>query len=158
MTNVILEVAASAYQTLARSAAEGVLAAIAARISGDEARHASSFFRFALRRVESAADPGREQLDALTVLRFWLNEMQQVTHPVNQMLERLRGDDPGQGALQTLSFGFASVKRRIARIVGLLIDTPLSAPEDVLPALKQMTGDVHGRQQDGSHRRLSRGD
>lgn len=145
-TNVISEVtAAAAYQALARAAAEPVLADLAGRISGDEARHAASFFRFVLRRIETAPDVGRERLDALKVLHFWLNEMQQVTHPVNQMLERLRADDPGEGALQALSFDFASVKRRITRIVGLLIDAPLRAPEDVLPALKQMTGDVHGR-------------
>ena len=149
VTNVVSEVtAAAAYQTLARTAGEPVLAEIAASISGDEARHGSSFFRFALRRVESASDPGRERLDALKVLHFWLNEMQQVTHPVNQMLERLRNDHSGEAALSSLSFDFGAVRSRVTRMVGLLIDLPLQAPDHVLPALKQMTEEAHGRRQD----------
>jgi ferredoxin len=146
VTNIISEVtAAAAYQTMARFCGEPVLAEIAGFISADEARHAASFFRFARHRLESAEDPARERLDALKVLHFWLNEMQQVTHPVNQMLERLRSDTTGSEALSALSFDFGSVKRRVISMVGLLIDAPLRTPEDVFPALKQMTGDRQDR-------------
>ena len=41
-------------------------------------------------RLERAARPDRERLDAIKVLHFWLNANQQVTHPVNQVLERVR--------------------------------------------------------------------
>ena len=146
VTNVVSEVtAASAYWTMARFGGEPVLAEIAGFISADEARHAASFFRFARRRLEGAEDTARERLDALKVLHFWLNEMQQVTHPVNQMLERLQADDAGSEALSALRFDFGAVKRRITGMIGLLIDCPLRAPEDVLQTLKQMTADVQSR-------------
>jgi ferredoxin len=146
VTNVVSEVtAASAYRTMARAGAEPVLTQIAGFIAADEARHAASFLRFARRRLESAEDPARERLDALKVLHFWLNDMQQVTHPINQMLDRLRADATGSDALTTLSFDFGAIKRRVTRMIGLLVDVPLATPDDVLPELKRLTGDVQAR-------------
>jgi ferredoxin len=146
VTNVVSEVtAASAYRTMARAGAEPVLTQIAGFIAADEARHAASFLRFARRRLDSAEDPARERLDALKVLHFWLNDMQQVTHPINQMLDRLRADATGSDALTTLSFDFGAIKRRVTRMIGLLVDVPLATPDDVLPELKRLTGDVQAR-------------
>jgi hypothetical protein len=144
VTNIISEVtAAHAYHTMAVTAREPVLSAIARRISGDEARHASAFFRYADRRIATARDPDRERLDALKVLHFWLSDSGQVTHPINQMLERLRDDAEGAG--QALEFDFASVNRRVTRLVGVLVDRALARPEDVLAALTDLTASVHAR-------------
>lgn len=144
VTNVISEItAAHAYQTMAAAVREPVLAAIARRISGDEARHASAFFRYADRRIASASDPERERLDALKVLHFWLNDSGQVTHPINQMLERLGASSDGAG--DALAFDLTPVKRRVTRLCGLLVDLPLTRPEDVLAALTELTGRVHAR-------------
>src|SRR5262245_40185876 len=144
VTNVISEVtAAHAYHAMAVTAREPVLAAIARRISGDEARHASAFFRYADRRVAEARDPDRERLDALKVLHFWLNESGQVSHPINQMIERLRGS--ADGADQAIRFNLAAVNRRVTRLVGVLVGRALSRPEQVLAALTEMTTSVHAK-------------
>ncbi|MBK9263428.1 MAG: ferredoxin [Polyangiaceae bacterium] len=128
VTNVISEVtAAHAYHTLARTTAEPVLAKIAMNIAGDEARHAASFFRFARLRIEHAENPERARIDGLKVLSAWLSGTGHVTHPVNQMLERLEAAPPAG----VTGIDFGSVKTRVIRILGLLLDLPLRAPEDV---------------------------
>jgi ferritin len=144
VTNIISEVtAAHAYHTMAVTAREPVLAAIARRISGDEARHGSAFFRYADRRIAEARDPDRERLDALKVLHFWLNESGQVTHPINQMIERLRA--LGDGVGQVIKFDIASVNRRVTRLIGVLVGLALSRPEDVLAELTRLTTHVHAK-------------
>jgi len=142
VTNVISEVtAAHAYQTMAATVREPVLAAIATRISGDEARHASAFFRYADKRIAASISADRERLDALKVLHFWLSESGQVTHPINQMLERLRASPDGAG--HALRFDLAAVSRRVTRLVGLLVGAHLLTPDDVLSALKALTARTH---------------
>ena len=128
VTNVISEVtAAHAYQTLARTSAEPVLAKIAMNIAGDEARHAASFYRFARARIESAEAPARARLDGLKVLSAWLSGSGNVTHPVNQMLQRLEEAPPA--GITGIDFG--SVQSRVIRIVGLLLNLPLRTSIDV---------------------------
>jgi hypothetical protein len=148
VTNIVSEVtAASAYGAMGSGAGERVLAQLGTFIAGDEARHAGSFFRFASRRLRAAADPDRERLDALKVLHFWLNETAQVSHPINQMLERLKPGESQGDVLGAVTFDLPAVKRRATRLIGLLVDVELGAPEQVLPALKQMTADLHARRQ-----------
>jgi hypothetical protein len=143
VTNVISEVtAAQAYRTMATSAREPVLAAIARRICGDEARHASAFFRYAERRIATSGNVDRERLDALKVLHFWLNEAAQVTHPINQMIERVRASTE---AGQALSFDLTSVNRRVTRLVGLLAGHPSLRQEDLPALLVELTAKVHAR-------------
>ena len=140
VTNVISEmVAAEAYLRLARAAPEPLLAALASRIGADEGRHAASFYAYARRAVEQASDPDRERLDALKVLHFWLDEVQSVSHPVNQTMEALQQLHPNDAALPA----FAPPRRRIARVVGWLIGLPLDSPEDVGPMLTEHTARVH---------------
>ena len=134
VTNVISEVAAAhAYQVMASTVAEPVLAALARNICGDEARHASAFFQFARRRIERAAQPERERLDAIKVLHFWLNQPAQVTHPIGEMIA---------GPI-TLSFDFDQIRRRVTRMVGLLVGLPLRTAEDVANHLRLLTARVH---------------
>lgn len=144
VTNIISEVmAASAYAAMGRSCAEPTLAALASSIAGDEARHAASFYLFARRRVRAAAHPQRERLDALKVLHFWLNETAQVSHPINQMLERLDPAGPAGEALHSVAFDVTAAQRRITRLIALVVEVPLPAPAAVLPALKELTASVH---------------
>jgi ferredoxin len=137
VTNVISEVtAAQAYRRLARGAPETVLAGIARRISGDEARHAATFFRFAWRRLASE-EPDvarRSRARGLEVLQAWLGGVSQTTHPVAQMIERLNeGTD-----LASLDLDFTPVRTRVVRVVGLLLDLPLRREEDVATTLREL--------------------
>jgi hypothetical protein len=136
VTNVISEVtAAQAYRRLARTSPEPVLGGIARLIAGDEARHAASFFRFASRAL-AAAPPEQARRDrarGLEVLQAWLGGAAHTTHPVAQMMERLDGVDLGE-----LDLGFAAVKKRVVRVVGLLLDLPLRHDEDVALVLRDL--------------------
>jgi ferredoxin len=150
VTNIVSEVtAASAYGAMGAGSSESVLAQLGTFIAGDEARHAGSFFRFASRRLRMAADPDRERLDALKVLHFWLNEAEQVSHPINQMLERLKDGGRQGDVLGAVAFDLSAVKRRATRLIGLLAGIELGTPEQVLPALTQMTAELHARRREG---------
>jgi ferredoxin len=138
VTNVVSEITASqAYRHLARTSPEPVLGRIAALIAGDEARHAASFFRFARRQLarEHASERGslRERARGLEVLHAWLGGAQQVTHPVQQMLDRL-----GAAGTTALELDFDAIRLRVVRVVGLLLDVSLRGVEDVAPALRQL--------------------
>jgi hypothetical protein len=137
VTNVISEVnAASAYATLAVAVEdeEPVLAGIARRLSTDEARHASSFYRYAARRIERSSRPDRERLDAVKVLHFWLHENEQVTHPVNQALRRVSAHR---------DLAPVGVRERVAAIIGTLVDLPLQDAADVDARLGDLVRLVH---------------
>jgi ferredoxin len=139
VTNVISEVtAAHAYQTLARTSTEPVLAQIAQNIAGDEARHASSFYCFARARIEGAEKPDRERLDGLKVLSAWLSGSASVTHPVNQMLQRLEESPP----VAVTGIDFGSVQTRVIRIIGLLLDLPLRSLADVDAQLRALVASM----------------
>jgi ferredoxin len=137
VTNVISEVtAAQAYRRLARGGPEPVLARIASQISGDEARHAATFFRFAWRRLASEEPEvaRRSRARGLEVLQAWLGGVSQTTHPVAQMIERLNeGVD-----LASLDLDFTPVRTRVIRVVGLLLDLPLRREEDVGTTLREL--------------------
>jgi ferredoxin/rubrerythrin len=137
VTNVISEVtAAQAYRRLARGAPESVLASIAQRIAGDEARHAATFFRFAWWRLarEEPEIAHRSRARGVEVLQAWLGGVSQTTHPVAQMIERL-----SEGAdLASLDLDFTPVRTRVVRVVGLLLELPLRREEDVATTLREL--------------------
>jgi ferredoxin len=137
VTNIVSEItAAQAYRYMARTVPEPVLARIAALIAGDEARHAASFFRFArlqLSRTPAASLP-RERARGLEVLLAWLRGAGQVTHPVQQMIDRIGA----VGASGSFDVDFEAVRMRVVRVVGLLLDVPLRRVDDVEPALREI--------------------
>jgi len=137
VTNVVSEItAAQAYGYMARTVPEPVLARIAALIAGDEARHAASFFRFArlqLSRTPEVSLP-RERARGLEVLLAWLRGAGQVTHPVQQMIDRIGA----AGASGSFDVDFDAVRLRVVRVVGLLLDVPLRRVDDVEPALREL--------------------
>jgi ferredoxin len=139
VTNIISEIsAAHAYRHLAATSPEPVLADIARKIAGDEARHAATFFRFARRRLaaESSDVARRDRARGLEVLQAWLGGVQTaMTHPVAQMIKRLEDSDIDNEAL---GLGFTAVRVRVVRVIGLLFDLPLQRPDDVGPALREL--------------------
>jgi hypothetical protein len=140
VTNVISEItAASAYLALAQAAPEPLLGELAGRVACDEARHSASFFRYARLRIERSERPERERLDAVKVLHFWLNENGNVTHPVNQAMEKLRGLELAPGVRADV----AALRTRICRIVGLLAGAPIHGPDDVQRVLLELTSRMH---------------
>jgi len=149
VTNIISEVAAAnAYGIMAETVQEPVLAQIARYISGDEARHASAFFGYAKRRIGREPDVARQRLDALKVLHFWLEEKDQVTHPINQMIERL-SSERGNIASQALNFDLAVIRRRVTAMVGHLLGLELRSAQDVGEQLRRLTVEVHEQQRAG---------
>jgi rubrerythrin len=141
VTNVISEInAADAYLSLSEASGEPLLAELARRIASDEARHAASFFVYAGRQLERAADPDRERLDALKILHLWLSESQNVSHPVNQMMQRARALEASVPGIRTDS---DELRSRICTVVGTLTRIPLEAPEQVHGALSELTARVH---------------
>lgn len=144
VTNVISEVSAShAYGALADASAEPVLAILARRIAGDEARHAASFFRFARKRLEASDRPDRERLDGLKVLQFWLSGSEQVSHPVNQMLQRLSPNALRAASVASSGMTSSNFGKRITRLVGLLLGLPIRDPADVDVTLRELVATVH---------------
>jgi ferredoxin len=139
VTNVISEItAAYAYRCLAATSPEPVLADIAWKIAGDEARHAATFFRFAERRLaaESGDAARRDRARGLEVLQAWLGGAPTATtHPVAEMIERL---EQSETDYEALGLGFTAVRSRIVRVVGLLLNLPLQRPDDVGPALREL--------------------
>lgn len=141
VTNVISEIAAAvAYLNLARVSPEPLLSSLCRRIAADEARHSASFFTYARRRLEAAADPERERLDAIKVLHFWLNENGSVTHPVNRTMERLRGLE---GIDPAALLEPETVRARACRAVALLTGEAIRAPEDAAPVLAGLVARAH---------------
>ncbi len=137
VTNLISEItAAQAYRHLSRTSPEPVLGKIAGLIAGDEARHAASFFRFASRALAMAPRDTvrRDRARGLEVLQAWLGGATPTTHPVAQMIERLHGLEDAHGYMGT------SVRTRVVRVVGLLLDLPLRRDEDVPVALRDILG------------------
>jgi hypothetical protein len=125
VTNIISEmVAAARYLRLSKTTAEPVLAQIARNLAGDEARHAASFFVFARERIARSATPDDERRDALKVLYLWSNASGQNRHPVNLLAQD----------------GMEVTQRRVFRMIGLLIDQPLTSAAEVVERLREVGG------------------
>lgn len=135
-TNVVSEMVASAgYVRLARRSAEPLLAKIAMLLAGDEARHASSFFRYAERAISRSEDPATERATALRVLHVWLNEPGNMGHPVRDL--------QGAGALREAGFdeplASPALRSRICDVFARLVGCAI-APGDDLPRMARAIG------------------
>jgi len=127
VTNIVSEMVASArYMSLRARSPEPVLGQIAARLAGDEARHAASFFLFAQRRLAMPATADADRRDALKVLYLWSKENAHVHHPVNLFKTA--------ASPQVL----AAMQGRIFRMVGHLIGYPLRTLDDVVSHLRDV--------------------
>ncbi len=140
--NIISEmVASAAYLHMSHGAPEPVLRAIATKLSADEARHGASFFTFARRVLAKSSQADRERLDALKVLHFWFNVGQNVGHPVNEAMLRLKPLLEAAGAPP-----FTPPNDRIAKVIGLLTEIPLETPADLPGHMLEHTRRVRAAQ------------
>jgi hypothetical protein len=136
-TNIISEmVAATLYITLARQRGiEPVLAQICRNISGDEARHAASFYSYAQKYLRRSAQPDQDRMMALKVLYFWttpeLNA--RVGHPVNLLANRYQTVPLLAEAVpaEELRSAIDSTYRRACRVFETLLGLELRDTADV---------------------------
>ena len=135
--NIMSElVASSLYVTLHRYSPEPVLAMIGGFLAGDEARHATHFFNYAKKLLDTAADEAeRDRLrrDALTVLSFWVASRKKVTHPVSVVFGRFESTEPIRNAMPPHLLD-ETMDRATAKMLGFssrLVGAPLRTVEDV---------------------------
>lgn len=139
--NILSELFASAgYQDLAAGSREPVLSLIAKNLAGDEARHGAAFYLFAERAIAAAKSPDLERLQAIKVLYYWVRAADHVEHPVNQFHEKVANDPDLAVVLRELGTDYGPVLGRACRMIGTLVGVPLTGPDDVLPALRDLSG------------------
>jgi ferredoxin len=138
--NILSELFASAgYQYLTRYSKEPVLAHVTRCLAGDEARHGASFYAYAERAIGLSKTPELERLQALKVLYYWVGATDQVEHPVNQFHVKVSADPELSKVLAAVGTDYAPARARACRMIGTLIGRRLAEPEDVLPALREMS-------------------
>ena len=144
VTNIISEVVASAaYARLCATSTEPVLAGIARHLAADEARHAASFYAYARRHLERAERPERDgdRRDAIKVLYLWFSDNERVAHPVNEFYGRHETDDAVGDAANRPDFEATAPRDRIIRLIGTLVDLPLTGDTDLLAAVRDLGGE-----------------
>lgn len=145
-SNVISEMAAStSYLTLSeQEGIEPVFKQICRNVSGDEARHGASFYRFARKRLSRSDNPRREKLEALKVLYFWVTpELNgRVGHPVNLLANRYMTMPSLQEAVdaEAIRSAYENTHKRAIRVFGALLDIPLRDRKDVEDQLAELRG------------------
>jgi hypothetical protein len=131
--NVITEMTASRlYLLSAALSPEPVYAQIARNLGSDEARHASSFFRFARRALRTAARPRRERRAVLMVLLLWLEQPHRFGHPTTlatDWVTTAERDDGGK-----------DFEARVCATFGQLLDLDIAGPADVRAELARLRG------------------
>lgn len=137
--NIISEMKAAAwYRMIAERTQEPVLKRIMFKLSGDEARHAGSFFLYARKYIENATNPAREKRDLLTILYTWIATSQQrlpfaeffqdgATENVKRVQELAEDFDP------------RDVENRICGLFGSLAGVPINGPADIKQAIRKIT-------------------
>jgi hypothetical protein len=152
VANVISEVVASHnYLAIHENAGESVLSGIGKHLAADEARHARTFLAYARRYLERSGDPQRDRADALKVLHLWFQQGGGIEHPVNEFAARAGDDGALGGAIVRLGLQGAAERAsgHACRMIGSLLDLPLEAPGDALPALAALRREAEINQGDG---------
>jgi hypothetical protein len=146
VTNIISEMVATAgYARLHATAAEPVLAGIGRLLAADEARHAASFYAYARRHLERSRDPDADRRDAVKVLYLWFADNERVAHPVNEFYGRHGGQDGVGDRENRPDFAVTAPRDRIIRLIGTLVDLPLTGETDLLAAVRDLGGDERRR-------------
>jgi hypothetical protein len=136
VTNIISEMVASAgYARLCAASPEPVLAGIARDLHADEARHAASFYAYARRHLERSRTRDADRRDALKVLYVWFQDNARVAHPVNELYAR------NEASAQGPDFAATAPRERIIRLIGTLVELPLTGETDLLAAVRDLGGD-----------------
>jgi ferredoxin len=144
VTNVISEMVASAsYARLCAGALEPVLAGIARDLRADEARHAASFYAYARRLLARSPDRAADRRDAVKVLHAWFHDNERVAHPVNELYGR-HAARAGDAAIQ-MELATTAPRERIIRLIGVLVELPLTGDTDLRAAVRDLGDDDRRR-------------
>ncbi|MDP9332388.1 MAG: ferritin-like domain-containing protein [Actinomycetota bacterium] len=134
-SNVVAEaIGAQSYLALARYSRDPVLAHIAYRLAGDEARHGSHFFSYLRREVARSSQPDRDRRRALIVLDMWLRNSEKVLHPAKTTLDF--SGVSGNGVEWTMMR--SALEDRLSRTFGFLVGEDLSTHDDVKRAIRKL--------------------
>src|ERR1044071_1474804 len=128
--NILSEIeTATFYWTVSQNVKEPVLKLIAQNLAADEARHASSFYLYAKKRLHESTNPQVERFEALKVLYFWLISNQNVKHPFAMFANKVAAiyDD----LEPIMSFKSETMYTRMRTMVGNLISLDLDNKEAV---------------------------
>ena len=128
--NILSEIeTATFYLTVSQNVKEPVLKLIAQNLAADEARHASSFYLYAKKRLHESTNPQVERFEALKVLYFWLISNQNVKHPFAMFANKVAAiyDD----LEPIMSFKSETMYTRMRTMVGNLISLDLDNKEAV---------------------------
>ena len=130
--NIFSEIeAATFYLSVSQHVQEPVLQLIARNLAADEARHASSFYVYAKKRVMTSTNPDFERFEALKVLYFWLVRNQNVKHPFALFANKVSGSGEFDELDRILSFKTDNMYKRMRTMVGNLIGISLEDKEAV---------------------------
>ena len=130
--NILSEIEASTYyMNLSQNVREPVLRLIARNLGADEARHASSFYSYAKRWLETSDNPDADRLEILKVLYFWLVNNKSVKHPFSLFANRVAGQADGEEMRRILAFKSEAMYRRMRSLIGTLVGLPLESKGDV---------------------------
>ena len=130
--NILSEIeTATFYLSIACNVEEPVLKIIARNLAADEARHASSFYLYAKKRLMASDNRRQEMLEALKVLFFWLINNQNVKHPFALFANKVAGSGDFDELNRILGFKNETMYQRMRTMVGNLIGVPLDSKEAV---------------------------
>ena len=130
--NILSEIeTATFYLAVSQNAKEPVLKTITRNLAADEARHASSFYLYAKKRLMASDNPRRETFEALKVLFFWLVNNQNVKHPFALFANKVTGSGEFDELDRILSFKTENMYKRMCTMVGNLIGVSLENKEAV---------------------------
>lgn len=130
--NILSEIETAAfYLSVSQNVQEPVLKIIAQNLAADEARHASSFYLYAKKRLMTSDNPRLEMFEALKVLFFWLVNNQSVKHPFALFANKAAGRVEFDQLDRIMSFKTESMYQRMRTMVGNLVGVPLENKEAV---------------------------
>jgi len=130
--NILSEIeTATFYLSVSRNVEEPVLKLITRNLAADEARHASSFYLYAKKRLMESKNPQFERFEALKVLYFWLVSNRNVKHPFALFANKVAGSSDFDQLDRILSFKTDALYARMRTMIGNLVGVPLENKEAV---------------------------
>ena len=130
--NILSEMeAATYYLSVFRNVQEPVLKQIAKNLAADEARHASSFYLYAKKRLMQSDNPQQERFEALKMLYFWLVSNQNVKHPVALFANKIATGPEFEELQRIVSFKSENLYARMRTMIGNLTGLALDSKEEV---------------------------
>ena len=130
--NILSEIeAATYYLSVYGNVQEPVLKLIAKNLAADEARHASSFYLYAKKRLMQSDNPQLERFEALKVLYFWLVRNQNVQHPVALFANKIARGAEFEGLDRIAGFKTENMYVRMRTMIGNLVGLTLDNKEEV---------------------------